>query len=57
MKILLIVRHFVKRLGNFFENFDLIQEELDKGLLIANYPQSSSRTRLKKCSLLTDLIQ
>jgi hypothetical protein len=40
-----------------FENFDLIQEELDKGLSINNCLQSSSRTRLRKCDLLTDLIQ
>jgi hypothetical protein len=41
-----------------FENFDLVQEELEKGLLIAKQLfRSSSRTRLKKCNLLTDLIQ
>ena len=40
-----------------FENFGLIQEELDKGLLIASCLQSSSRTRLRKCNLLSDLIQ
>ena len=40
-----------------FQNFGLIQEELDKGILIANCLQSSSRTRLRKCNLLTDLIQ
>ena len=39
------------------ENLDLIQEELEKGLLIANSLRSSSRTRLRKCNLLTDLIQ
>jgi hypothetical protein len=42
---------------NSFENFDLIQEELDKGLLFANCFQSISRTRLRKCNLLTDLIR
>ena len=31
-----------------FENFGLIQDELDKGLLIANCLQSSSRTRLRE---------
>ncbi len=40
-----------------FENFDLIQEEIEKRLLIANCLLSSSRTRLKKFNLLTDLIQ
>ncbi len=40
-----------------FENFNLIQEELDKGLSIDNCLQSSSRTTLRKCDLLTDLIQ
>ena len=40
-----------------FENFDLIQEELDKGLLFVNYRQASPRTRLRKCNLLPDLIQ